>query len=375
MAEEARVLSERERSKPYARVAPRAPVQGEASTSTAAGWLANFPPGSFAFVMATGIVSITTHLAALPWVPNLLFALNAVAYPALWVLMLTRILRFPRATLKDLTSHSVAPTFLTMVAATAVLGMQFVLLTERVEVGLFLWVLAALLWLSLIYGFFLSMTVADPAVPLEQGLNGAWLLATVSTESLSILGTAIADLLPNPEIVTFACLCLFLLGGMFYLAFITLILHRWLFHRMAPVALTPPYWINMGAVAITTLAGAELMARAHRLEDASAFPQIISMLTTGVWAVATWWIPLLVGLSLWRHAVRREPLRYDTQYWSIVFPLGMYSAATFVYAHAAGYGFLMPIAQVFVWVALAAWAATFCGLLRKTIRLAGFRPQ
>ncbi len=375
MAEESRVLSERKRSTPCTSVILRDPVRQEASASTTAGWLAEFPPGSFAFVMATGIVSITAHLASLPWVPNLLFALNAVAYLALWAVMLARIVRFPKATLHDLTSHSVAPTFLTMVAATAVLGMQFVLLTERVEVGLFLWVLAVLLWLVLIYGFFFTMTVADPAVPLEQGLSGAWLLATVSTESLSVLGTAIADLLPYPEIVVFACLCLFLLGGMFYLAFITLILHRWLFHRTAPAALTPPYWINMGAVAITTLAGAELIARAQRLGDASAFPQIISMLTTGVWAVATWWIPLLVGLSLWRHAVRREPLRYDAQYWSVVFPLGMYSTATFVYAHAAGHAFLMPIAQAFVWIALAAWTGTFCGLLREATRLGGFRPQ
>jgi hypothetical protein len=46
---------------------------------------------------------------------------------------------------------------------------------------------------------------------------------------------------------------------MFYILFIALIIYRWIFISMEPAKRTPPYWINMGALAITTLAGARLI--------------------------------------------------------------------------------------------------------------------
>ena len=61
------------------------------------------------------------------------------------------------------------------------------------------------------------------------------------TESPCVLGTSVADLLPRPEIGIFACVCLFLLGGMFYAVLIALILYRWLFFEMTPAMLAPPY--------------------------------------------------------------------------------------------------------------------------------------
>jgi tellurite resistance protein TehA-like permease len=255
-----------------------------------------------------------------------------------------------------------------MVAATSVLGAQVRLLTPFVSLALGLWGLAVLLWLGLIYGFFLAMTLAEPKPPIERGLGGAWLLVTVSTESLVVLGVTVADQLPRPEVAIFACFCLFLLGGMFYTVLISLIMYRWLFFNMTAEMLTPPYWINMGAVAITTLAGAGLMLYAREHAGSLGFLPFISALTAGFWATATWWIPLLVALSVWRHAVARIPLGYDPQYWSMVFPLGMYTTATTVYARASSQEFLLPIARAFVWVALASWLAAFAGLLLRAVR-------
>jgi hypothetical protein len=54
----------------------------------------------------------------------------------------------------------------------------------------------------------------------------------------------------------------------------------------------------------------------------------------------------------------------------MVFPLGMYTAATATFARATGYDFLLPIPDVFVWLALAAWLAAFCGLLLRAAHMA-----
>ena len=74
------------------------------------GWLVRFPPGHFAFVMATGIVSLAAHLQEVPLIPAALFALNLAAYPALLAITLARLLRHPSALLRDLADHAVGPT-------------------------------------------------------------------------------------------------------------------------------------------------------------------------------------------------------------------------------------------------------------------------
>src|SRR3546814_4723917 len=52
---------------------------------------------------------------------------------------------------------------------------------------------------------------------------------------------------------------MFLIGCMLYLSIITLIFYRLTFLHLTTAEFTPPYWINMGAVAITTLAGSTLI--------------------------------------------------------------------------------------------------------------------
>ena len=55
---------------------------------------------------------------------------------------------------------------------------------------------------------------------------------------------------------------------------------------------------------------------------------MIGGVTLATWAWATWWIPLLLLLGLWKHGIHRRSIGYTPMLWSIVFPLGMYAAAT-----------------------------------------------
>ena len=129
----------------------------------------------------------------------------------------------------------------------------------------------------------------------------------------------------------------------------------------------------MGAVAISTLAGATLIAAAPHaplLHDMLPFLKGFTLL---FWATATWWIPMLIILGIWRHLYHRVPLQYDPLYWGAVFPLGMYTASTYRLSIALDAPYLLILPRVFLYIAFAAWTATMFGLLRHLARLSRSR--
>ena len=152
------------------------------------------------------------------------------------------------------------------------------------------------------------------------------------------------------------------------MVFISLIIYRWLFMSMKAELLTPPYWINMGAVAITTLAGSRLLMYADTHEWIIGMRYFLPGITVFFWAFATWWIPILFLLPVWRHVIQGVPVRYDPQYWSLVFPAGMYTVATFNLSKALSLPFVMHISNTFIYFSMAAWVIVFTGMAGSFIR-------
>lgn len=203
---------------------------------------ANLFPGYFALVMATGIISIATHLLAMGSLAWVLLVINLIAYLVLWLLLLIRLIRFFPRVKADVTDHARGPGFFTVVAGTCVLGSQLVIVASQYPAAGILWLVGLLLWGLIMYSFFASVTVRENKPPLESGLSGAWLLAVVATQSISVLGTLLVNRFgAYREPLLFFTLCMFLVGCMLYLLLITLIFYRFTFVSLTSATLTPPY--------------------------------------------------------------------------------------------------------------------------------------
>ncbi|MFD1862920.1 tellurite resistance/C4-dicarboxylate transporter family protein [Planococcus chinensis] len=322
-------------------------------------------PGYFAFVMATGALSISAFLIGLEILADFLLYLNIAAYSVLWLLTLVRIIHHPGRVFSDLTSHTLGSGFFTTVAGTCVLGSQMIIVAGHYSAAFLLWAFAILLWVLIMYTFFTAVTVRRNTPTLSEGINGAWLIAAVATQSVSILGTLLApQMAQGKDVALFFTLCMYFLGCMLYLNIITLIFYRFTFLQLKFSAFAPPYWINMGAVAITSLAGATLIKHAGQWGLLTEITPFIKGFTLFFWAAGTWWIPLLFILWFWRHVYNRSPLEYGPQWWAMVFPLAMYTASTWELAETLGTSFLKAIPHFMIYIALAAWLVVFWGLLR-----------
>jgi tellurite resistance protein TehA-like permease len=321
-------------------------------------------PAYFALVMATGIVSIAAHLTALPRIAFALFVVNIAFYLGLWVLTGMRVVRHRAQVIADVLDHGRSVGFFTTVAATCVLGSQFLVLGGMWRVGAALWFVGIGLWALITYAVLTVMTVKSTKPPLAQGINGGWLLPVVAAQSVSVLGTQLAPgFEANQEHVLFFSLAMWLGGGMLYIWIISIIFYRYTFYPLLPSELAPPYWINMGAVAISTLAGALLVLAAPASPLLTSLLPFLKGLALLFWSTATWWIPMLLILGMWRHVYQGFPFKYDPLYWGAVFPLGMYTVCTIRLSQALDVPLLNALAGKFVFLALAAWTIVAAGWL------------
>ena len=328
-------------------------------------------PAYFAMVMATGIVAIATHIHGVPVVPIALFWLNALFLAGLAVATGTRALRYPREFAADVQSHSRGIGFFTTSAAAAVFGAQLVLQMGNGRAAAVFWVAAAILWALITYGVLAVLMVKADKPNLADGLNGGWLVSIVAPQSVAILTVLV---LANgvfqefEQPLMFFALVLWLGGSALYLFIMTLIFFRYTFMHMSPEDLTPPYWINMGAVAISALAGATLMEHAALSAVVTEIAPVVKGFTLFFWAIASWWIPILVILGIWRYLICGVPFAYDPLYWGGVFPLGMYSVSTYHLTKVLQTPFLALPSKAFMFIALAAWLTTFLGLVDSRLR-------
>jgi tellurite resistance protein TehA-like permease len=314
-------------------------------------------PDVFAAVMATGILSVAAanhHYRQISETMGILASLGLVVLVAL--VIVTR--RFAHWDLKD---PDVTLRLFTFVAACAVLDSR---LASQPVLMQAVGVVAVASWLVLTVLSARNMA-AGTWSGLRDHAHGAWELASVGTSGLAIVAAKVARYtsqhwwLGVAVPVWVAALCIY--GLMTWL-----ILWRTVAERQDLDGFEPDTWILMGGLAIATLAGDNIHVVAPTW---LAGPVLVVTVVT--WVTATLWIPPLIYFGLHRISQRPEMLHFAGVWWAFVFPLGMYSAASYAMA-AVGQRSLITVSLVFFWDALAAWLiVVVAGLLRARRTLVG----
>lgn len=321
--------------------------------------IATLDPGWFAWVMASGIVSIGADLLGYRVLSRVVLGFTVAAAVMLTAAYLARFVLYGSWVRQSLRDPTTAMAYFTVVAGLDVLAAR---LTSggHTLVTLGLGSAAAVIWVVLTYGLPWSI-VASAQRPVLGEINGTWLVWVVATQSLSIVAADLAPVAPSEgfrQALPDVAVCLWGVGVMLYLILISIIFLRLLLVEVTPQEMGPAYWIAMGATAISVRAAVgilDLTANSETNLVREMHPFLVG-LSVVLWAFGTWWIPLLVAFGIWRYVIRRYTWAFEPRLWNIVFPLGMYTVASYTLGQAAHLDFMTSIARVWVFVGTAVWA-------------------
>lgn len=317
--------------------------------------LEDLDPINFAFIMATGIVSISLHINGWIRLGNLFLAIGTVGYIGLILLFAARFYLVPKIAFHKMKDIQELFKYLSFSAGSDALAAHFSMLGNTV-VAFILGFIGAISTIFLIYAIFCMLFFhAKESI---QVVCPYWLLMAIASNSV---GMVISDLwnqeaITNETIMIIAS-CFWSFGIMVYIFFMSLNFYRMFFFPFKGGDLNPAFWTCLGGAAIAVVDGCNLVLVNNAPQFLEQIKPFISGISLLLWGWGTAFLPILILMWAWKYFYFKVPLENDPSMWSVVFPLGMYSASIVYLSNALQMHLLDWWRPIFLAIAVLAWLA------------------
>jgi tellurite resistance protein TehA-like permease len=326
-------------------------------------------PGYFALVMASGIISVGLRQHDRVVLSTLLLGVCGTAFVVLLALNVWRFVAYRHAVRSDFNDPARGFGFFTFIAGGNVLGVRLAMDGHHVVAG-FLLAVGFLAWLVLGYVVPWTSVLGRAERPVLTKANGTWFIWVVAAQSVAASAAGLQPALPAlRDALAVTAAFSWSVGLVLYASVGMMVSARLLIYELKPTDLTPPYWVAMGAGAITVLAGARIVEMVDT-PMVEAVRGLVAGVSVSIWLFGSWLIPVLVAAGWWRHHTHRVPLTYEPSLWSMVFPLGMYAVAATYLAQADDLPLVGAVGAVGIWVALVVWSIVLVAMLLSIYRAA-----
>lgn len=315
--------------------------------------LKNLSPANFAFVMSTGILSFVLNKTGWLQLSMLFLIIGLIGYIALVSLFLIRMCVLKMEVLQDFKDLKKMFKYLTFSAGSNALAASFCLFGYN-EWGVILGAIGVISTILLTYTLFSTLFFHIP-IPIYS-ISPFWLLLAIACNSSGIVITA----LWNNGVHTSHILLLLALGFwsfavFIYFIFMTLNILRMIFYPFKGPDMDPCYWTCMGAAAIAVVDGSQFVLLSNFPQVFDPIKPFMEGMVLFLWAVGTAWIPILCLMELWKFFSFKVPFSYQPSRWAMVFPLGMYTAATYMLSLYIPLTFFQEMVHACLWITFFMW--------------------
>ncbi len=340
----------------------------------------HFTPSWPSIVMGTGITTIALRLSenSAPWlqpISMVFFFLTLASLAVVTLFFLFRLLIHPELIKKDW-KHPVAGQFFsTLPIAFVIMSINILsagplfLSSSAISSAALVFFIVGTLGIYLLGWGSAANLFLHKEIKLSHATFG-WFIPPVSQLVVPVAGFELAHLFHGTEtgiILTALSFASLGIGILLFLYVGANVYHRYVYHELPAAKMAPTIMIGLTPTAILVI----ILGKLVRLGilPASGTPWVM----TGLWGFSVWW--LVLSLFIVVPHIKSAIKTFELSWWSVAFPFGALTVATWVLASATGWQALSITALSMTGLLAVLWAAVAVGTWMIVRSGAAFKPH
>jgi len=327
----------------------------------------NFLPSWFASIMGTGILAIVTFFYSkyIPFFKSLsflFFYFNLVLFFILLVPWLLRWILFKQEAIMDFKHPILSNFYPTISMGMLLIAAGFIIIIKNIFLAEIFWSIGTIV--TFIFGIIIPYnSFLSENIKLEH-INPGWFIPPVGLILIPIAGAKIAAIHSGiyGEFLDIINFISWGSGFFLYLALLAIIIYRFILHTPMPSELIPTIWINLGPIGAGTVALLNIAMYFCGLDCKNG----INFFGFLFWGFGVWW--LIIAILITFHYLKKLDLKFQISWWSFIFPLGAFVAATHLISKNLNIEALDYIGLVLYFLLLFLWSITLIQTVNHTIK-------